>query len=97
MYYFVKVLFGVRPTGSAFIRALNSLFSSTDRKFIKSFVDDSYVKSKNFNEHMVHLRIFLNKVKNTGLTLRFDKTLFCLKEIPFLGFILSAQRIRQQF
>lgn len=90
------VPFGVKISGSEFIRALTLLFGNDLRfkDFLLLYVDDAVIKSKSFDEHLSHLRLFWEKIRVSGLTLKITKTLFCRKEIPFLGFILSTNGIR---
>ena len=93
-YVFCRVPFGMKVSGSVFLRALNSIFTSNDdREFITLYVDDGIIRSRSFEEHISHLRYFLMRLKESGLTLNLDKTLFCQEKIPFLGFILSAEGV----
>ena len=89
-----RVPFGIRTAGSAFIRALNSVFNYTEKKFLIIYVDDVLIRSRNFAEHIEHLKLFLSRMQSVGLTLKLGKTLFCRNEVPFLGFILNSDGIR---
>src|SRR6266498_3524140 len=56
------------------------------------FIDDILVYSKNEEEHARHLRIVLDRLQEHQLYAKFSKCQFWLKEVSFLGHILSAKR-----
>ena len=58
------------------------------------YVDDAFIKSRSFAEHLKHLLLFWSAIRKFGLTLKLRKTLFCRKEIPFLGFILTREGVK---
>ncbi|WVZ80626.1 hypothetical protein U9M48_028085 [Paspalum notatum var. saurae] len=57
------------------------------------FIDDILVYSKNENEHEEHLRIVLSHLREYKLYAKFSKCAFWLKEVAFLGHILSAKGV----
>lgn len=94
LYQFCRVPFGIKVAGCVFMRALRLLFDNRIfSKFLTLFVDDALIKSRTFDEHLEHLRLFWEKIREAGLTLKLEKTLFCREEIPFLGFILSKNGV----
>ena len=58
------------------------------------FIDDILVYSKNAQEHKQHLRIVLKILREKKLFAKLSKCDFCLKEVSFLGHILSIEGIR---
>ena len=58
------------------------------------FIDDILVYSKDAQEHEQHLRIVLQILREKQLFEKFSKCDFCLKEVPFLGHIVSTEGIR---
>ncbi|WVZ80218.1 LOW QUALITY PROTEIN: hypothetical protein U9M48_027711 [Paspalum notatum var. saurae] len=57
------------------------------------FIDDILIYSKSEKEHEEHLRIVLNRLREHKLYAKFCKCAFWLKEVSFLGHILSEKRV----
>jgi hypothetical protein len=57
------------------------------------FIDGILVYSKNEEEHEQHLRIILQRLRDHQLYAKFSKCVFWLKEVPFLGHVISAEGI----
>ena len=57
------------------------------------FIDDILVYSKDEEEHKEHLRLVLEKLREHQLYAKFSKCEFWLKEIGFLGHVISAEGI----
>ena len=47
--------------------------------------------SKNEEEHKEHLRLVLEKLREHRLYAKFSKCEFCLKEVKFLGHVISRE------
>ena len=62
-------------------------------KFVVVFIDDILVYSKNKKEHAEHLRIVLTRLREHQLYAKFSKCDFWLKEVQFLGHVLSAEGV----
>ena len=62
-------------------------------KFVVVFIDDILVYSKNKTEHAEHLRIVLTRLREYQLYAKFSKCDFWLKEVQFLGHVLSAEGV----
>ena len=58
------------------------------------FIDDILVYSKDAQEHEYHLRIVLQTLRENKLFAKLSKCDFWLKEVSFLGHIVSAEGIR---
>lgn len=64
------------------------------REYLTAYVDDLIIASETFEDHLRHLGELFKRLKDDGLTINLSKTLFCRKEIPFLGHIISAEGIK---
>jgi hypothetical protein len=53
------------------------------------FIDDILIFSKSEEEHDEHLRLVLQKLRENQLYAKLGKCEFWLKEVPFLGHIIS--------
>jgi hypothetical protein len=59
-------------------------------KFVVVFIDDILIYSKSEEEHATHLRLILEILREHQLYAKFSKCEFWLKEVGFLGHVLSA-------
>jgi hypothetical protein len=62
-------------------------------KFMVVFIDDILLLSKNLEEHDEHLCLALQKLRENQLYAKFNKSEFWLKEVSFLGHIISKEGI----
>ena len=58
-------------------------------KFVVVFIDDILVYSENEEDHVEHLRVVLTRLREHKLYAKFSKCEFWLREVPFLGHVLS--------
>ena len=85
--------FGLTNAPAFFMYLMNSVFMKELDKFVVVFLDDILVYSKDEAEHAEHLRIVLSQLREHKLYAKFSKCAFWLKEVAFLGHILSAEGI----
>ena len=74
-----------------FMNMMNKVFMEFLDKFIVVFIDDILVCSKNKEEHKGHLRLVLEKLREHQLYAKFSKCEFWLKEVGFLGHVISRE------
>ena len=72
---------------------MNSIFFEELDVVVIIFIDDILVYSKTREDHMKHLRIVLQKLRDHKLYAKFSKCEFWLTEVSFLGHILSHNGI----
>jgi hypothetical protein len=72
-----------------FMYLMNSVFMPKLDKFVVVFIDDILVYSENEGDHAEHLRIVLTRLREHQLYAKFSKCEFWLREVPFLGHVLS--------
>jgi hypothetical protein len=68
---------------------MNKVFMEYLDKFVVVFIDDIMIFSKNEEEHDEHLRLVLQKLRENQLYAKLNKCEFWLKEVSFLGHIIS--------
>jgi hypothetical protein len=68
---------------------MNKVFMEFLDKFVVVFIDDILVFSKNEEEHDEHLRLVLQKLREHTLYAKRSKCEFWLKEVSFLGHVVS--------
>jgi hypothetical protein len=62
-------------------------------KFFVVFIDDILIYSKSEEEHAQHLQVILQRLQDHQLYAKFIMWVFWLKEVPFLGHIISTEGI----
>ena len=72
---------------------MNRTFQPYLDKFIIVFIDDILIYSLSEETHHEHLRITLSTLRDHKLYTKFSKCDFWLKEVAFLGYIISEQGI----
>ena len=70
---------------------MNLVFRSYLDLFVIVFIDDILIYSKSENDHMNHLRIVLQVLKDNQLFSKFNKCEFWLILVAFLGHIFSTE------
>ena len=85
--------FGLTNAPAFFMYLMNSVFMTELDVCVVVFIDDILVYSKNGEEHARHLRLVLDRLREHQLYAKFSKCQFWLKEVSFLGHILSAKGV----
>jgi hypothetical protein len=81
--------FGLTNALAYFMYLINSVFMPKLDKFVVVFIDDILVYSKNEEEHVGHLHVVLQRLREHHLYAKLSKCDFWLKEIKFLGHTIS--------
>jgi hypothetical protein len=68
---------------------MNKVFMEYLDKFVVVFIDDILVFSNTKEEHAEHLRLVLQKLREHQLYAKRSKCEFWLKEVSFLGHVIS--------
>ncbi|KAA3480700.1 integrase [Gossypium australe] len=63
-------------------------------RFVVVFIDDILIYSRDESEHAEHLRIVLQTLRDKQLYTKFSKCEFWLREVRFLGHVLSAEGLK---
>jgi len=82
--------FGLTNAPAYFMYLMNKVFIKYLDKFVVVFIDDILVFSRNEIEHEKHLRMVLQKLREHQLYAKLSKCEFWLKEVSFLGHIISS-------
>jgi hypothetical protein len=92
-YKFLVMPFGLTNAPVVFMDLMNRVFRPYLDKFVVVFIDDILVYSKSYLEHEQHLRQILMTLREYRLYAKLSKCEFWLKEVIFLGHIISAEGI----
>jgi hypothetical protein len=89
LYEFTVMSFGLTNAPAYFMYLMNKVFMEYLNKFVVVFIDDILVFSRNEEEHEEHFRLVLQKLQEHQLYAKFSKCDFWLKEVSFLGHIIT--------
>jgi len=93
LYEFTVMSFGLTNAPAYFMFLMNKVFMEYLDKFVVVFIDDILVFSKNEIEHEKHLRLVLQKLREHQLYAKLSKCEFWLKEVSFVGHIISNRGV----
>ena len=85
LYQFKRMCFGVKGGPATFQRLMNNLLGHCSC-FIVVYIDDICIFSSSWSDHILHIKTLLNIMRDAGLTLNLEKSVFANAEITFLGF-----------
>ena len=85
--------FGLTNAPAMFIDLMNRVFQSYLDQYMVVFIDDILVYSSSHLEHEQHLRVVLQTLRENKLYAKLDKCEFWLKEVVFLGHVISTEGI----
>ena len=94
LYQFKVLPFGLCNAGATFQRIMQLALSGLSWEMVLVYIDDLIVHSKNFEEHLSHLREVFDKLSTAGLKMSPKKCDFFRREVVFLGHIVSAEGVR---
>ncbi|KAA3487506.1 DNA/RNA polymerases superfamily protein [Gossypium australe] len=92
-YEFLVMPFGLTNALVIFMDLMNRIFRPYLDKFVVVFIDDILRCSCDENEHAEHLRTVLQILQDNQLYDKFSKSEFWLKEVGFLGHIVSGDGV----
>jgi hypothetical protein len=93
LYEYLVMSLGLTNAPAHFMYLMNSVFMPELDKFIVVFIDDILIYFKSEEEDVRHLRAILQWLQDHQLYVKYSKCAFWLKEVPFLGHIISAEGI----
>jgi ribonuclease HI len=89
LYEFTMMSFGLTNAPVYFMYLMNKVFIEYLDTFVVVFIDDILVFSRSEEEHEEHLRLVLQKLREHQMYAKFSKCDFWLKEVSFLGHIIT--------
>jgi hypothetical protein len=89
LYEYTVMSFRLTNARAYFMYLMNKVFMEYLDKFVVVFIDDILVYSRNEEEHEGHLRLVLQKLRDNQLYAKLNKCEFWLKEVSFLGHVIT--------
>lgn len=85
--------FGLTNAPATFQSLMNQIFKPYLRKFILIFFDNILVYSSSYKEHLKHLQMTLQLLKDNSLCAKRSKCLFGTKQVQYLGHIITQKGV----
>lgn len=92
LFEFLRLPFGLRNASQTFQRFMHYILR--DLPFAYSYIDDVLIASPDETTHKEHLRLLLSTLNRYGLKINIAKSAFGVKQLPFLGYHISADGIQ---
>src|SRR4051812_27879909 len=93
LYEYTVMSFGLTNAPATLSRLMNSIFMEYLDKFVVIYLDDILIYTNSEEEHAVHLRLVLMKLREHRLYAKLSKCEFWLPEETYLGHVISAKGI----
>jgi hypothetical protein len=93
LYEYLVKSFRLMNAPAHFMYLINSIFKPELDQFVVVFIDDIMLYSKSMGEHEEHLWLVLQWLWEHQLFAKFSKCKFWIKEVPFLGHMVSPEGI----
>ena len=93
-YEFLVMPFRLINAPTAFMDLMNCVFRPYVDRFFVVFIDDILVYSKDRADHDTHLQEVLETLRKEQLYAKMSKCEFWLREVSFLGHIVSEEGIK---
>jgi hypothetical protein len=93
LYQFRVMPFGLTNAPATFQCAMNSVLDPFLRKFAMVFIDDILIYSASWKEHMKHVRMVFEKLKEHQFYLKKSKCVFGRTQLTYLGHVISQRGV----
>lgn len=92
-YEFLVTSFGLMNTSTVFREQMNREFQPYLDQFMVVFIDDILIYLKSKDEHVIHLRMMLNVLREHWLYAKLSKSKFWLDRVSFLEHVVSQEKV----
>ena len=86
--------FGLTNTPSTFMWFMNEVLKKFLGKFVIVYLDDILIFSKALDEHLLHIRSVLERLREEKLLINLKKCIFAKKELVYLGFVVTFEGLK---
>lgn len=87
LFEYTHMPFGLRNAGASFQRLIDSILHGLD--FVFPFHDDILIASDSHEQHLEHLKIVFQRLKEHGMTINSDKCEFGQTKIKYCGHLIT--------
>lgn len=91
LFEFKRMPFGLCNAAQTFQRFIHEI--TRGLSFCFAYLDDILIASTSAEEHIQHLSVLFQRLKDYGVVLNPDKCVFGVKELKFLGYLVNKKGI----
>jgi hypothetical protein len=88
------MLFGLCNAPGTFQAFINNILQDYLDEFCSAYLDDVLIYSATLGEHKDHVRKVVKRLGNTRLHIDINKCKFAVKEVKYLGLLLTTKGIK---
>jgi hypothetical protein len=89
LFRFIKMPFGLKNAPATFQQLMDYVLRDYIGKFVQVYIDDINIYSETFEDHLKHIRLVNQKLREAGLKLKKKKCFFMKKKLEFLGHVIT--------
>ncbi|CAL8136546.1 unnamed protein product [Orchesella dallaii] len=95
LYEWLVMPFGLKGAPATFVTLMNFVLRDYVMKFCFIYMDDVIVFSRTFDEHLVHLKLIFERLKEANLSINLKKSSFAQRQLEYLGHVISSDGVRK--
>lgn len=77
-YKYTRMPFGLKGAPRTFQRIMNQVFNGLIGEFVTVYLDDITIFSKTFEDHLKHLTICFDRIKDANLSINAEKSILAV-------------------
>ena len=96
LFEFNVMPFGLQGAPGTFQRLMMDGLICGLSSFTSAYLDDLIIRSSTWEDHMSHLRIIFERIRNAGLTIKVHKCQFGMATCVYLGHVVGGGSLRPE-
>ena len=98
LYEFLVMPFGLTNAPAVFQRLMQRVLAGLNPEagpdFVAVYIDDVLIFSRTIEEHLMHLRAVIQRIREVGLKLKPSKCHFARREVEYLGHVVTPEGLK---